>query len=201
MSKHRKHPLGTGKGRHGSEIQPATKRPPGEIKPIISKSKHGKMIHADEYHDTDEQMGPADTTGIRRAFHTCLWLAAILAIFAIAMCSATVAQGQTDFYSPFHFVVTTPQPGSASITDIYHVPTHVVITEATVSIGVDTEGGQRFNYAIQGVERETDRVRYIITDGLIIHTTNKEGECVTWISSKFQWRLYSFLPKLVEIEN
>lgn len=53
MSKRRKHPLGAGKGRHGSEVQPAAKRPPGEIKPIISKSKHGKMIH--QFHDTDQR--------------------------------------------------------------------------------------------------------------------------------------------------
>lgn len=198
MTKRRKHPLGTGKGRHGSEVQPAGKRPPGEVKPIISRTKHGKMIRT--FHDTDENPLP-DFSGIRTAFGGWLWALAALAVFVVAMCGATVAHGQTDFVSPFHFVVTTPQPGSKSITDIYHVPTHVVITEATVSIGVDAEGGQKFNYAIQGVERETDRVRYIIPDGIIVHTTNKEGECVTWISSKFQWRLYSFLPKLVEIEN
>ena len=158
-----------------------------------------------KFHDLDP--GPP-STGIKilaelaASRRGCLWFAGIAALVSIAMCSsATLADGQTDFYSPFPFVVTNPQPGSKSITDIYHVPTHVVITEATVSIGVDAEGGQKFNYAIQGVEREADRVRYIITDGLIIHTTNKEGECVTWISSKFQWRLYSFLPKLVEIEN
>lgn len=161
---------------------------------IIEKSMG---ILGDRFHDTDEIF--LEIAAIRRG---CLWFGAFMAALCLFMfCGAVAAHGQTDFYSPFHFVVTTPQPGSASITDIYHVPTHVVITEATVSIGVDTEGGQRFNYAIQGVERETDRVRYIIPDGIIIHTATKEGECVTWISSKFQWRLYSFLPKLVEIEN
>lgn len=198
MSKRKSAVLGKrGSGAHQPEHQPNT-RPPGEVKPVISKSKHGKMIT--KFHDTDENPLP-DFSGIRTAFSGWLWALAVLAIFAVAMCGSVAAHGQTDFYSPFHFVVTTPQPGSASITDIYHVPTHVVITEATVSIGVDAEGGQRFNYAIQGVERETDRVRYIIPEGIIIHTVNKEGECVTWISSKFQWRLYSFLPKLVEIEN
>ena len=139
------------------------------------------------FHDTDEP--------IPRAI---VWAAlSILALFA--RCSD--CKGQTDFYSPFHFVVTTPEPGSKSITDIYHVQTHVVITDATISIGVDTEGGQRFNYAIQGAERESGKTRYIIQDGIVIHEKGKDGESVTWISSKFQWRLYSFCPKLVEIEN
>ena len=198
MSKRRSSVYGKrGAGAHQPEHTQSA-RPQGEVKPVRSRTKHGKMIRT--FHDTDENPLP-DFSGIRTAFGGWLWALAALAVFVVAMCGATVAHGQTDFYSPFHFVVTTPQPGSASITDIYHVPTHVVITEATVSIGVDTEGGQRFNYAIQGVERETDRVRYIIPDGIIIHTTNKEGECVTWISSKFQWRLYSFLPRMVEIEN
>lgn len=156
-----------------------------------------------EFHDTDETPSTgvqilAELASIRRG---CIAFGIIAALIGLAMCGATVANGQTDFVSPFHFVVTTPEPGSKSITDIYHVPTHVVITADAVSIGVDAEGGQKFNYPIQGVERETDRVRYIIPDGIIVHTTTKEGECVTWISSKFQWRLYSFLPKLVEIEN
>lgn len=53
MTKRRKHPLGTGKGRHGSEVQPAGKRPPGEVKPIISRTKHGKMTR--NFHDNDER--------------------------------------------------------------------------------------------------------------------------------------------------
>lgn len=187
MTKRRKHPIGAGKGRHGSEVQPAAKRPPGEIKPIISKSKHGKMIH--QFHDTDQRPITDGCAGI------------LAAIVALILMFPRCGNSQTDFYSPFHFVVTNPEPGSKSITDIYHVSTHVVITEATVSIGVDAEGGQKFNYAIQGVEREADRVRYIIPEGIIIHAVTKEGECVTWITSKFQWRLYSFLPRFVEVIN
>ena len=150
-------------------------------------------MHTDFDHDAP------DLRGLAQMFRACL----IIGLLAFVSCTVTVVKccAQTDFYSPFHFVVTTPEPGSKSITDIYHVSTHVVITDATISIGVDTEGGQRFNYAIQGTEREIDRVRYIITDGIIIHEKNAEGESVTWISSKFQWRLYSFYPKLVEIEN
>ena len=148
---------------------------------------------------TDFDNDTPDLSGLARLFRACL----VIALLTVASCTMTVVKccAQTDFYSPFHFVVTAPQPGSKSITDIYHVQTHVVITETTISIGVDSEGGQRFNYAIQGTEREIDRVRYIITDGIIIHEKNAEGESVTWISSKFQWRLYSFYPKLVEIEN
>ena len=148
---------------------------------------------------TDFDNDAPDLSGLARLFRACL----VIALLTVASCTRTVVKccAQTDFYSPFHFVVTTPEPGSKSITDIYHVQTHVVITETTISIGVDSEGGQRFNYAIQGTEREIDRVRYIITDGIIIHEKNAEGESVTWISSKFQWRLYSFYPKIVEIEN
>ena len=159
------------------------------------------MLTHEEYHDNDDEIGPADISGIRRLFYNCLCLAIIIAVFSVAMCAATVAKGQSDFVSPFHVVVTGPQPGSKSITDIYHVPTRVVITEATVSIGVDSEGGSRFNYPIQGIEHETGKTRYIIPEGIIIHAVTKEGECVTWINSKFQWRLYSFLPQFIEIEN
>jgi len=172
-----------GSGKHQPETTPNA-RPPGEVRPVISTKKHGKPMQY-AFHNTDERPITDGCAGI------------IAAIIAIMLMFPRCGNSQTDFYSPFHFVVTNPQPGSKSITDIYHVSTHVVITETTVSIGVDAEGGQKFNYAIQGVEREADRVRYIIPEGLIIHTTSKEGECVTWITSKFQWRLYSFLPRLV----
>ena len=189
-----------GAGKH--QVEPNREsRPAGQIKPVISKSKHGKMIRIDEFHDNDGDIGP-DFATARRLFRGCLLFGGIMAIVCLLLfCSAVKAHGQTEFISPFHVVITAPQPGSKSITDIYHVPTHVVITETTVSIGVDSEGGSRFNYPIQGVEHETGKNRYIIPDGIIIHAVNKEGETVTWINSKFQWRLYSFLPQFIEIEN
>jgi len=94
MTKRRTHPNGTGKGRHGQEVQPDAKRPAGQIKPIISKSKHGKMIS--NFHNTDDDIGP-DFAGARRVLKGCLWLSITAAILSVAMCGATVAHGQNAF--------------------------------------------------------------------------------------------------------
>jgi len=93
IMKRRTHPNGTGKGVHGKEAQIERKRPPGQIKPIISKSKHGKKMQT-QFHDADDDIGP-DFAGARRAIKGCLWVLAIIAVFAVAMCGATVAHGQT----------------------------------------------------------------------------------------------------------
>ena len=74
---------------HGSETRPERNRPAGQIKKIISKSKHGKMITHEEYHDNDEP--PFEMAAIRRG---CIWFAIITAIISVAMCAATVAHGQ-----------------------------------------------------------------------------------------------------------
>lgn len=152
------------------------------------------------FHDLDEE-GP-DFSSLRRTAMGCIWFAGIIAVFSIAMCSATVAHGQTDFNSPFSVVVTPQTAGSKSVTDIYHTPVHVVIEAGYISIGTDAEGGKKFLHEIQGTEIENERkTRYIIAEGIIVHETNKEGETVTWTTSKFMWRLFSFLPSFIEIEN
>ena len=45
------------------------------------------------FHDTDDDIGP-DFAGLRRAIKGWLWALAIIAVFAVAMCAATVAKGQ-----------------------------------------------------------------------------------------------------------
>ena len=81
-------------GKRGAGIhQPQTgqqTRPAGQIKKIVSKSKHGKMIQ--DFHDTDEE-GP-DFSNVRTTMRGCLFALALIAIFAVAMCAATVAHGQ-----------------------------------------------------------------------------------------------------------
>lgn len=152
------------------------------------------------FHDIDEE-GP-DFEALRRTVKNLAWAGCILAIFSVAMCSATVAHGQTDFNSPFSVVVTPQVSGSKSVTDIYHTPVHVVIEAGYISIGTDAEGGKKFLHEIQGTEIENDRkTRYIVADGIIVHETDAHGETVTWTTSKFMWRLFSFLPSFIEIEN
>lgn len=158
------------------------------------------MRHIFTFHNLDEE-GP-DFEALRRTVKNLAWAGAILAVFSIAMCSATLAHGQTDFYSPFSVVVTPQTAGSKSVTDIYHTAVHVVIEADHIVIGTDAEGGKRFIHMIQGTEVESERkTRYIIPEGIVTHETNSEGETVTWTTSKFMWRLFSFTPIFIEIEN
>jgi hypothetical protein len=82
-----------GSGNYTPEQINGKKRPPGQVRPIISKSKHGKpMTH---FHDNENDL--PDFDGARRIVTGCIWLCAIIAVFSIAMCSATVAHGQEVF--------------------------------------------------------------------------------------------------------
>lgn len=89
MSKRRASVLGKrGAGTHQPE-RVSSNRPAGEVKPIVSKSKHGKPMRYD-FHDTDEVF--LEMAAIRRG---CLWFAGIMALLCLFMfCGAVVAQGQ-----------------------------------------------------------------------------------------------------------
>lgn len=169
-------------------------------RPIFLPEKRSDMKYVFKFHHLDEE-GP-DIEGLQRTVKNLAWAGAILAVFSIAMCSATIAHGQTDFYSPFSVVVTPQAAGSKSVTDIYHTSVHVTIESDHIVIGTDSEGGKRFVHQIQGTEVESARkTRYIIPDGIVTHETDAHGETVTWTTSKFMWRLFSFMPTFIEIEN
>lgn len=184
---HRRHNLNTkGKGRHQGETVPQKARPAGAVKPIISKQKFGKPMN--------EQI-IQEMAAIRRGC-TVFGIVAGAACLIIFLLFAATCHAQTEYYSPFSVVI------AKEVTDIYHTPVHVVITDKTISIGVDAEGGQKFNRAIQGREDENDnKTRYIISDGIVLHERTPKGERVTWITDKFQWALFSFQPDFFEVIN
>jgi len=43
MTKRKSHPSGR-KGPHGPEFAPERSRPPGEVKPVVSHTRHGKPV-------------------------------------------------------------------------------------------------------------------------------------------------------------
>lgn len=84
MTKRRSAVIGKrGPGIHQPQTNQNT-RPAGQVKPIISKSKHGKEMQQNENITLE-------MAAIRRG---CIWFAIITAIISVAMCSATVAHGQ-----------------------------------------------------------------------------------------------------------
>jgi hypothetical protein len=97
MTKRRSSVIGKrGAGKH--QVEPNREsRPAGQVKKIVSKSKHGKMLTHEEYHDNDDEIGP-DFSGARRVFRGCLLFGGIMAIVCLLLfCSAVKAHGQSRF--------------------------------------------------------------------------------------------------------
>ncbi len=87
MTKRRLRVSGRGFGSHSGEVVRERKRPTGEVRPIISKQKNGKM-KPKQFHE-DETFGP-DFEGARRAGVAAFVLVLVLAIISISMCAATI---------------------------------------------------------------------------------------------------------------
>lgn len=134
----------------------------------------------------------------RRAF-----LLILTVVYLLARC--TEGKGQSvEFVSPFHVVVAPAQGDQKATTDMYHVPTRVVLSDSLTSIGTDVPGGRKFVQVVYAVEREPDgRTRYIVDEGIIVHETLPGwGGClVRWITDKFVWALYEKVPDHIQVEN
>lgn len=133
----------------------------------------------------------------RRAF-----LLILSFVYVLARC--TEGKGQAvGFVSPFHVVVAPAQGDQKATTDVYHVPTRVVLSDSLTSIGTEVPGGRRFVQVVHAVEREPDgRTRYIVDEGIIVHEKIPDKGClVRWITDKFVWALYEKVPDHIQVEN
>lgn len=87
MSKRRSSVIGKrGAGKHQPEHVP-NERPAGEVKPIISKTKHGKPVK----YDLHEETFMPDFAGARRAATAFLLFAGLVAVLCVITCCSAVA--------------------------------------------------------------------------------------------------------------